>query len=232
MHKICTHLHIMHTFCICAYMHGSFSHNPTAHAALFLDYLNSKHPNIKFTCEHECSGSLSFLDVNVSRSCNKFTTSIFRKSTFTGLGSSFFSYCTYLFKINAIKTLLYRAYHISSSYFILDIEFSFLRQYFVKNGYPLVLVNSHIKKFLAKKYESFDQHDSPTEHHYISLSFFGPQSEKLKIELNSILVKYFPSISFRIILVNSNKIGRFFRYKDSLPVASRSSVIYQFTCPL
>ena len=43
--------------------------------------------------------------------------------------------------------------------FILDIEFNFLRQYFVKNGYPLGLVNSHIKKFLAKKYESFDQHD-------------------------------------------------------------------------
>ena len=60
------------------------------HAALFLDYLNSKHPNIKFTCEHESSGSLSFLDVNVSRSCNKFTTSVFRKSTFTGLGTSFF----------------------------------------------------------------------------------------------------------------------------------------------
>ena len=112
-----------------------------------------------------------------------------------------------------------------------NIEFNFLRQYFAKNGYPLGLVNSHIKKFLAKKYESFDQHDSPTEYHYISLPFFGPQSEKLKIELNSILVKFFPSISFRIILVNSNKIGSFFRYKDSLPVASRSSVIYQFTCP-
>ena len=60
------------------------------HVALFLDYLNSKHPNIKFTCEHESSGSLSFLDVNVSRSCNKFTTSVFRKSRFTGLGTSFF----------------------------------------------------------------------------------------------------------------------------------------------
>ena len=34
-----------------------------------------------------------------------------------------------------------------------------------------------------------------------------------------------------IILVNNNKIGSFFRYKDSLPVASRSSVIYQFMCP-
>ena len=64
-----------------------------------------------------------------------------------------------------------------SSYFIFDIEFNFLRQYFVKNGYPLALVNSHIKKILAKKYESFDQHDSPTEHHYISLPFFAPNQK-------------------------------------------------------
>ena len=61
--------------------------------------------------------------------------------------------------------------------------------------------------------------------------FSAPNQKKLKIKFNSILVKFFPSISFRIILVNNNKIVRSFRYKDSLPVASRSSVIYQFTCP-
>ena len=44
-------------------------------------------------------------------------------------------------------------------------------------------------------------------------------------------MKLFPSVSFRIVLVNNNKIGSFFRYKDSLPVASRSCVIYQFACP-
>ena len=117
---------------------------------------------------------------------------VFRKSTFTGLGTSFFSYCTYLFKINAIKTLLYRAYHISSSYFILDIEFNFLRQYFAKNGYPLGLVNSHIKKFLAKKYESFDLHDSPTEHHYISLPFFRPPIRKIENRTQFNTCKIFP----------------------------------------
>ena len=53
----------------------------------------------------------------------------------------------------------------------------------------------------------------------------------IKMYRQRIVCKFFPSISFRIILVNNNKIGRFFRYKDSLPVASRSSVIYQFTCP-
>ena len=33
----------------------------------FVDYLNSKHPNIQFTHELENSGSLSFLDINIAR---------------------------------------------------------------------------------------------------------------------------------------------------------------------
>ena len=64
--------------------------NDKAHSSLFLNYVNSKHPNIKFTMETESSNSLSFLDVKVSCNNNKFTTSVFRKPTFSGLGTSFF----------------------------------------------------------------------------------------------------------------------------------------------
>ena len=60
-----------------------------SHSKLLLDYLNSKHNNIKFTVETESSKSLSFLDVNISRSNNKFTTSVYRKPTFAGLGIIF-----------------------------------------------------------------------------------------------------------------------------------------------
>ena len=104
----------------------------------------------------------------------------------------------------------------------------------ILNIYISLSCHLYLSKIPSQKYESFDQHDSPTEqseHHYTSLSFFGPQSEKLKTKLNSILVQFFPSVSFRVILVNNNKIGSFFRYKDSLPVASRSSVNYQFMYP-
>ena len=66
---------------------------------LFLDYLNSKHNNIKFTVETESSNSLSFLDVNISRSNNKFTTSVYRKPTFPGLGISFFQFHSLLIQV-------------------------------------------------------------------------------------------------------------------------------------
>ena len=69
---------------------------------MFLDYLNQKHDNIKYTMEGEDCDGLAFLDTTVHR--NKCVTSVYRKPTFTGLGMSYFSYCD-IFKINAIKTL-------------------------------------------------------------------------------------------------------------------------------
>ena len=59
------------------------------HPNLFLEYLNSKHPNIKFTCELEENNCLPFLDVKITRTPSNFTTSVYRKPTFTGLLSKF-----------------------------------------------------------------------------------------------------------------------------------------------
>ena len=66
------------------------------HVPKFLNYLNSKHPNIKFTSELEQNSKISFLDCLVTRVNNKFETSTFRKSTFTGLGTSFFQFHSFL----------------------------------------------------------------------------------------------------------------------------------------
>ena len=65
---------------------------------------------------------------------------------------------------------------------------------------------------------------------YFSFLFFGHQSDKMKLELSSLLTDFFPTINFNIILVNNNKIGSFFNFKDSLPKMSRSCVVYKFDC--
>ena len=43
----------------------------------FLQYLNAQPINIRFTIEIEVDGSLSFLDISISRKDNKFVTSVF-----------------------------------------------------------------------------------------------------------------------------------------------------------
>ena len=65
---------------------------------------------------------------------------------------------------------------------------------------------------------------------YIKIRYFGHQSEKLKKELKSLLMKHFTDIDFKIIPINNFSIGSFFNYKDKLPKSMRSSIIYKFSC--
>lgn len=62
-------------------------------AIKFYDFINKQHKNIKFTMETEIEKKLSFLDISSVKSSTSLTTSIFRKKTFTGLLTSFNSYC-------------------------------------------------------------------------------------------------------------------------------------------
>ena len=88
----------------------------------FFDYLNSRHPNIKSTFEKQNGGKLAFLDILISNESDNFCTSVFRKKTSIGLYSSFISFTSFSYKIGLIKTLLHRAFKISSSWKFFDQE--------------------------------------------------------------------------------------------------------------
>ena len=203
-----------------------------SHAPLFLQYLNNRHSNINFTIEVETGGSLPFLDILISRDNISFVSSVYRKQTFTGLGTSFFSFCEFRFKFNSIFTLLHRAYSIASSYQLFHDEVQYLISYFFNNGYPKHLILSCIKKFLCKKYDNSP--DATTDNCaklFFSLPYYGKQSQKLKIELTELLTSYFSDFKFNIVLINNNTIGKNFPYKDRLPLRMRSSIVYEWCCP-
>ena len=201
-----------------------------SHVQEFHSYLNSQHPSIKFTYEIENNRKLSFLDCCVHREDIRFSCSVFRKDSFTGLGSSFYSFCPINFKINAIKTLLYRAYNVCSNYSFLHEEFSFLTSFFRDNGYCSFFVQNFIKKFMDRKYRPDNVILSSKPDFFLSLPYFGPQSLKLKEELMSLFKKFIPDKTFSLILCNRNTIGSLFRYKDRLPSLMLSSVIYKYSC--
>ena len=154
------------------------------------------------------------------KSVSSFETSVFRKSTFTGLGMSFFSHCCNRFKLNGISTLLLRAFKLSSTRNFLVEELNFLRNFFHENGYPKRLIESKIRRFFEKMNSpSNPVTDSETELIYFSLPFFGHQSEKIKFEIFMSLTKFYTRISFRFILVNPLKIESFFNHKDRIPLS-------------
>ena len=76
----------------------------------FVKYMNTEHPNIKFSFEHEQNNSFSFLDVKICCENNKLTTSVYRKPTFTGVFTIFKSFISTVYKLGLVYTLLHRCF--------------------------------------------------------------------------------------------------------------------------
>ena len=203
-----------------------------SHVDKFLTYLNQQHPKMKFTKEVETNGTLPFLDVTVRRAGSSIQTSVYRKPTFTGLGLSFFSFIPFSIKKAVIQSFIYRAYRISSSYKLFDKELNFLKIFFKNNGYPKSLIESAIASFLNKQFTPAPaRSDVPKLQKFIVLPFFGKRAMKLKKEVDAILRKFYPYLDPKLVLRNSLTIGSLFRFKDCVPKACRSAVVYKFSCP-
>ena len=86
------------------------------HVENFKNYLNKQYRNIKFTSEIEKNGSLSFLDITVTRENNKFVTLVYRKPTFSGVFTNFESFIPDMHKRGLIETLVHISFRLCSSY--------------------------------------------------------------------------------------------------------------------
>ena len=206
-----------------------FSHQE--HARSFLDFINSYHPNIKFTMESEVNNCISFLDININRTNEGFSTGIFRKTTFTGLGLNFLSYCPLSFKLNSCKTLLHRAYSLCSSWALFHEEVTFLKKYFSNNGYPSFIFDKSLRQFLENISPKTQELTVPKKSVYVSLPYMGGMSTVVKRELNNVLTSLYPYVNFHFIFSNPLTISSMFKFKDVLPELMRSRVIYHFNCP-
>ena len=78
-------------------------------------YINSRHSNIQFTIEKEHEHTLSFLDVLIDNKQEIIITKVFRKNTFTGLFTNFFSFTSFSYK-GLVLTLINRAFKINSTW--------------------------------------------------------------------------------------------------------------------
>ena len=161
----------------------------------FLQHINSLHPNIKFTIEHEQNNKLAFLDILITRTNQGFDTSVFRKKTFTGQGTNFYSSCSQIFKINSISTLLHRAFSVTSNWLNFHTEITFLLKYFKNNSYPSFLVTKHINRFLNNKFQpSHPIPNVPKLLMYASIHFVHDKTFKSKLQKND--KQHVPSIEY------------------------------------
>ena len=113
----------------------------------FVNYMNDLHPNIKFTYDIEKDHTFSFLDVKITRENNHFSTSVYRKPTFSGVYSNFNSFIRNVYKYGLINTLLFRGFNICSSYEKFHQEVVVLKEFLKLNSFPERIIDYNIKKF-------------------------------------------------------------------------------------
>ena len=119
----------------------------------FLVTLNNCHSSIKFTMEIENDGMLMFLGTQ-QLLLNKSThiqTKIYVKPTNTGLLLHYKSHVDDCYKRGLLKTVLDRAFCLSSNWSYFFEEFDRLKLVFSRLDYPDKLVNSNITRFISDK---------------------------------------------------------------------------------
>ena len=203
-----------------------------SHIQNFLSYINDQHNSIKFTCEMEKNNSLSFLDVLVKKSKDKFNTESYTKPTNTGLGMKFDSAIPNIYKFNLIKCLIDRAYKINSSIVSLNSQIENLTKFFYQNNFPLKL----IEKVISDQVQRNNSPNSPSldvqkKKIFTKLPYLSSISNKnIKNEIQNLIEKFYPHIQLNIIFQNNFSIKSFFPYKDSVPTSLLSNIVYKYTC--
>lgn len=157
---------------------------------------------------------------------------LFRKPTFTGLGMNFHSYTFINYKLNNIRTLLFRAYSICTSWTSLHEEVQFLVQYCKTNGYPESIVYRIVNKFLSSRFVCKPLKECANKlTMYHKIPFFNNESCRfLKRELNKIIGDFYPQIDLKTIFFNNLTIKGLVSHKERLPISLSSGICYQFTC--
>ena len=202
----------------------------TSHIDSFLQYLNFKHPNIKFTWECGNDATLSFLDIKIQRG-NSFSTSTYRKPTYTGLYTLFSSFIPEKYTHYIVQMLVYCIVILASSVLAMHADLENLKATLLKNGYPLTLIHSKIRYVLDKVlHPPRIKHSCSKKCIFVSLPFTGNHGLQFRTKLYKLFRTSFPKINPKVIFKPSFHLSNFFPLKHRAPLDVSSLVEHQYTC--
>ena len=108
----------------------------------FVNYMNKRHKNIKFSFQTERDNSFSFLDVEICRKKDKFTKSVYKKDMFSGVYTNFSGFVALEHIFSLIYTLLHRSFTIVSDISKFHFEVGTLKKTLHKNACPTKYVTN------------------------------------------------------------------------------------------
>ena len=162
------------------------------HAQTFLDFLNIQHPNLNFTIEKERMKQLPFLDVLNTRS-DRLITSVYRKSTITGLLQNYNSFVPSTYMKGFIKTLIDRSFRLNNTWVGFHLDLEKLKVILQKNEYSLKLIDKSVYRYLSKKIINKPSETDPIKTNgnirYFKLPFIGKFSKFTEDKLQKLTKK-------------------------------------------
>ena len=203
-----------------------------------LESLNRKHPNIKFKVEEENNGSISFLDILVSRTTDSTVdTTTYCKPTNTGLLTNYTSFTDYNYKTGLIKTLADRATKINSTVQLLKQDLQRVSKTLQRNLFPNNIINRILHTTHSDNRTPTDTTETEAETRtlaketrYYKLPYIGCYSRLVRGKINS-LVKDYCTGKINVKLIFSTfKVGQYFSLKDKIPSDLSAFVVYKFSC--
>ena len=121
----------------------------------FLNLLNKRHLNIKFTIGKQINRSITFVGVFISGINNQnLTLQTYYRLTYRGLLLNFKSFRSFLYKISLIKCLVDRSFKICNKWNSFHNDIESIKSNLIKNAYPPLLIDKVIKKYLNYKFSS------------------------------------------------------------------------------
>ena len=182
----------------------------------FAKHLNSIHPSLVFTCEKEENDRINFLDVCVHKE-QSFTTSIFRKVTFTGQYMKWHSFCPRRRKTRLIATLVHRAVRLCSPSNLKN-ELNNIRSLMRNNGYPDKVVETTIKATLRgdSNHSRTDVTDTDTPSVVLRLPYIGNVSSRYDKRISSAVYRCYNNVKVRTVFKTTPLFN--LTTKDVIPV--------------
>jgi len=200
-----------------------------------LTFLNSIHPNLKFTCETEKSQTIPFLGIQINRETNSnqvstYTTSLYHKPTSTPLLMNFHSFVPLSYRVSVIQASVNRILNLCSCWQFVHVEIQYLRTILLRNFFPSWVIDKVVKALLNKFFKPQPKYGPMKERVYIGLPFLGSQTDLIRRKIKLVFNTFIPHKEVIVYFKSGLRIKNFFKIKDVTPTVLRSRVIYKFTC--
>ena len=205
-------------------------------ALMFFDYINARHPSIRFTMEKEIDKKLSFLDILLDNNHPSIITSVYRKKTFTGLLTNYFSFAPLNYKLGLVRTLLDRVYKINNTWVGFHLDVKKLIFLLRKNCFPSWVIDKIIHRYLSKKMnpsligQNASSNSGKTSTHFYKVPYVGQFSKIAQTKLRQLIKRYCKADLDIKLVFSTFKLRNMFSVKDSVPQGLRSRVVYKFSC--